>query len=64
NKSSFTYRVAKHDDSKVLGEVVVPISIGVRGYGPTRSLNNNLWLMQQQQLHMMQMNSFKAPVSF
>ncbi|WP_430810484.1 MULTISPECIES: hypothetical protein [unclassified Carboxylicivirga] len=64
NKSSFSYRIAKHNETKVMAEVIVPIYIGVSGYGPTPSANNGMWMMQQQQMQMMQMNSFRAPVGF
>ena len=63
--SSLTFRMAKHKDEKVNGEIVVPLYIGVRGYGPVPSANNSMWMMQQQQMHMMQMqNNFRPPMGF
>ena len=65
NLSNQTYKAAKHQGEKVYGDIIVPIYIGVKGYGPIPSANSSLWMMHHHQMHMMKMqHNFTPPVRF
>ncbi len=59
-----TFKTARHNDEKVMSELVIPVLISVKGFSPVPVNNNSMWMMQQQQMHMMQMNNFSAPMRF